>query len=346
MSLAAALAAAPAATPALQTKPAYYGALGGIFLALVILLLVAFGVLRRDGRTVKIRRRLSLYTLTGRPTEHKEETASFGDSAVAHSAIELAGRVIQRRDLEAQLARKLESAGLPIRPAEWLVIHLGIGFGLGLVLLLATGGKLIAGLIGLIIGLLGPAFYLSVKETRRTSEFLTLLPDTLQLIAGSLAVGYALPQAIDAVVRQGAEPVAGEFNKALVEARLGLPVEDALDGVAARMRSRDFSWVVMAIRIQRQVGGNLAEVLNNAANTLRERDYLRRQVRVLSAEGRLSAIILYALPFVFSAYLLIVRPTYIHSLYTDPIGIVLIFIGAGLLILGGFWLRAVIRVEV
>ena len=135
------------------------------------------------------------------------------------------------------------------------------------------------------------------------------LADTLQLIAGSLSAGMSLAQSIDTVVREGQEPIAGEFKRVLVETRLGVPLDDALDGIAERMESKDFAWVVMAIRIQREVGGNLAELLTTVAATLRERDYLRRQVKSLSAEGLLSAYILGALPPAMLVYLLIVRRT-------------------------------------
>jgi tight adherence protein B len=140
--------------------------------------------------------------------------------------------------------------------------------------------------------------------------------------------------------------MAVELNKAIVEARLGVPIEDALDTVARRMDSVDFEWVVMAIRIQREVGGNLAEVLTNVAATMRERERLRRQVDVLSAEGRLSAIILGALPLLFVTYLILVRPEYIGLLVTNPLGIVMIVVGVILLIAGAFWLRKVVTVEV
>jgi tight adherence protein B len=123
-------------------------------------------------------------------------------------------------------------------------------------------------------------------------------------------------------------------------------MEDALDTVARRMDSVDFQWVVMAIRIQREVGGNLAEVLTNVAATMRERERLRRQVDVLSAEGRLSAIILGALPLLFVTYLVLVRPEYIGLLVTNPLGIVMIVVGVILLIAGAFWLRKVVTVEV
>ena len=176
--------------------------------------------------------------------------------------------------------------------------------------------------------------------------FLAQLPDTLQLIAGSLSAGYSMPQAIDTVVREADQPIAAEFNRALVEARLGVPIEDALDRVAERMHSRDFGWVVMAVRIQREVGGNLAKLLTTVAATLRERERLRRQVKVLSAEGRLSAWILGLLPPVFSVYLLLTQPTYLKPLVTEPLGILLLSLGLTLLAVGVLWMRKAIKVEV
>jgi tight adherence protein B len=191
-----------------------------------------------------------------------------------------------------------------------------------------------------------PWTYLSIKESRRRSAFLGQLPETLQLMAGSLAAGYSLAQAVDTVVQEGTGPVTSELNRALVEARLGVPIEDALAAVATRMDSRDFSWVVMAIRIQRQVGGNLAELLTTVAATLRERERLRRQVKALSAEGRLSGWILGLLPPAFAAYLLVAQPQYLEPLFTDPLGWALVFVAVVLLLSGAFWMRRLVRVEV
>ena len=137
-----------------------------------------------------------------------------------------------------------------------------------------------------------------------------------------------------------------EFNRALVESRLGMPVEDALEGIGRRMSSQDFSWVVMAVRIQRDVGGNLAELLTTVAGTLRERERLRRQVKVLSAEGRLSGWILGGLPVVFFLYLAIANPSYLHPLWSTPLGIAMLLLAMILLAVGAFWLTRVIKVEV
>jgi tight adherence protein B len=175
---------------------------------------------------------------------------------------------------------------------------------------------------------------------------LAQLPDTWQLIAGSLSAGYSMPQAIDTVVREGSQPISGEFNRALVEARLGVPLEDAMEGIADRMKSKDFACVVMAIRIQREVGGNLAELLTTVSGTLRERETLRRQVKVLSAEGRLSAWILGLLPPVFALYLALAQPSYLKPLVTEALGWLLLAVGLVLLAVGALWMRKAVKVEV
>jgi tight adherence protein B len=323
-------------------------ALGALFLGLLILLVSTVRSIDRSAeRQGRVRRRLSLYTLTGRaPEQEQPRTTALGSSPVARSAVELAGRVAQQRDFEATLALRLEAAGVPLRVAEWMLIHIGVAVGLSMLLLLVSGGGILATTAGLVVGLGLPWLYLRVKETRRTSAFLALLPDTLQMVAGSLSAGFSMPQAMDTVVREGQQPISGEFNRALVEARLGVPVEEALDGVAQRMKSKDFGWVVMAIKIQREVGGNLAELLTTVAATLRERERLRRQVKALSAEGRLSAWILGILPLAFTLYLLLTRADYLKPLWTTSMGVFFMGVGVVLLVVGALWMRKAVAVEV
>jgi tight adherence protein B len=330
----------------LQTTSALPFILGALFLAVLVLLLIALSTLRRDDRATNMRRRLSLYTLTGRPGRDEPTSTVLGASQVARTAVELAGRVVRRRDFEGDLALRLEAAGVPLRAAEWMLLHIGAAISAALLMLLLSGGQLLPAFLGLVAGLGLPFAYLIARESRRTSAFLGQLPDTLQLIAGSLTAGYSMAQAMDTVVREGTQPIVGEFNRALVEARLGVPIEDALDGVAERMKSKDFAWVVMAIRIQREVGGNLAELLTTVSGTLRERERLRRQVKVLSAEGRLSAWILGLLPPAFALYLVLVQPDYLRPLVTHALGWTMVTFAALLLTVGVLWMRRAVRVEV
>jgi tight adherence protein B len=333
---------------ALMSENLIWIAVIGVGIALLILIYVAISSATdpQRGQSGGVRRRLSIYTLGGRQPVKEQETTVLGDTQVARSAVEFAGRVVAQRDFESRLGGRLESAALPLKPAEWLLIHVGITLGAGLLLFLLTSGRVLVTLIGMFLGALIPWLYLSYKASQRRTAFLAALPDTLQLMAGSLAAGYSMPQAVDTVVREGKPPISTEFNRALVEARLGVELEDALDGIADRMQSVDFTWVVMAIRIQREVGGNLAEVLATVAATLRERERLRRQVQVLSAEGRLSAWILAMLPVVFALYMVLVRPEYLEPLVTTAFGWVLVIVGLLLLGVGGLWLRKVVKVEV
>jgi tight adherence protein B len=140
--------------------------------------------------------------------------------------------------------------------------------------------------------------------------------------------------------------MAAEFRRALVEARLGVEIEDALSSIAERMGSVDFEWIVMAIRIQREVGGNLAELLNSVAETIREREYLERQVLALSAEGRLSVWILGGLPPGFMAYLLVANPEYLQPLISTTIGYVLLGTMGVLLVSGILWMKKLVKVDV
>ncbi len=189
-------------------------AFGALFLGLLILLVSTVRSIDRSAeRQGRVRRRLSLYTLTGRaPEQEQPRTTALGSSPVARSAVELAGRVAQQRDFEATLALRLEAAGVPLRVAEWMLIHIGVAVGLSMVMLLVSGGGILATTAGLIAGLGLPWLYLRVKETRRTSAFLALLPDTLQMVAGSLSAGFSMPQAMDTVVREGQQPIAGRVQ--------------------------------------------------------------------------------------------------------------------------------------
>lgn len=173
-----------------------------------------------------------------------------------------------------------------------------------------------------------------------------MLPDVLMLVATTLASGFSLPQALDAVAQDAAEPAGKEFSRALAETRIGSDVSDALDHMAVRMDSESMRWTTMAIRIQRDVGGNLAETLRTTAQTLRERESLKRQVNALSAEGRLTAYVLIALPIAIFLYMAWVNPTYISLLWTTLPGIVMSVASCIGMVVGAVWMRRVIRIEV
>jgi tight adherence protein B len=331
-------------------KPVLVIALIALFIALSVLIFIATGALTgMDKKGSEVVRRLSVYTVGGTVPQQisvTEQGTRLGDSALARSAVGLMTRLARTGQIERALDGRLAAAGLPLRTAEWMLLHVGAAVGTSLLFLVAARGAVVAAILGLLLGLSLPWLFLALAKTRRENKFLSQLPDTLQLLAGSLATGYSLPQAMDSVVRETRPPISVEFNRALIETRLGLLPEDALDGIADRTGSQDFSWIVMAIRIQREIGGNLAELLATVADTLRERERLRRQVSSLSAEGRLSGAILGALPLVFAIYLILVRPEYIAPLFNTPMGLFLLVVGGVLLLVGAFWMTKVIKVEV
>ncbi|GAC1440576.1 MAG: hypothetical protein NVS3B26_10160 [Mycobacteriales bacterium] len=330
----------------LGSKSSLWAGLAAVFLALLVALVVGLGRAGTEARSgARTRRLLSLYTLTGRPAKVAQESTALGDNNVARSAVELAGRFATRRGFDERLALKLDRAAIPLRVGEWLVICAGVAAA-GLVLLGLLTGSFAVGLIAAIAGGVVPGRWLSFKARRRQAAFVETMPDSLQLVAGSLSAGFSLPQAIDSVAREGAEPLAGEFGRAVAESRLGVPIEDALESIADRMDSEDFRWVVMAVRVQREVGGNLAEVLGIVSQTMRDRASLRRQVRALSAEGRLSAYILIGMPILMAIFLVLFRRAYIRPLYTEALGLVMLGFAILLLVIGSFWMKKVVTVEV
>jgi tight adherence protein B len=262
-------------------------------------------------------------------------------------ARDAAATVLQHnKGLEAKIAARLEAAGSHVKAAEWLLLQMAILVVCGVVGLAIGKGNLIIGLLFLLAGLFVPWAWLGHRKRKRYKAFNEALPDTLQLMAGSLQAGLSLAQSVDTIVREGTEPIAGEFKRVLVETRLGVSLEDALDGISQRFQSKDFEWVVMAIKIQRQVGGNLAELLTTVAETIRERQYMRRQVAALAAEGKLSAYVLSGLPIFFMIYLLLTKRDYVWPMFTQPLGWLMLG-GLGLLLfLGAFSMSKLIKVEV
>ncbi|MCM0619226.1 type II secretion system F family protein [Nocardioides bruguierae] len=307
---------------------------GGVALAAGVFALLALVLLQHRGPSAA-QRTVARYL---GETPLTQERTTLRDSALAVT------NSLVKQDFEARFSQRLTGAGLAMTVAEWVLLHAGIAVLAGLVGLLLGGLPLL--LLLLVLGAAAPYVALRVLHGRRLAAFGAQLPETLTMISGGLSAGLSVAQSIDTVVREGAEPMASELRRALAEHRLGIPVEDALENVADRMGSPDFAWVVMAIRIQREVGGNLAELLDTVAGTLREREYLRRQVRTLSAEGRISAYILVALPILMLGYMLVANREYASFFYTSVLGVLVLAGGGLLLALGSFVMSRMVKVEV
>src|SRR5215831_4064549 len=311
-----------------------------VFVALFMLALLLMGSMGGSERGGDVADRIERYGPRHAPAP------AGGEGTMTRSAVGWVTSLLQSTNSEKGLAERLDLAGSERKPAEWVLLGVCGSALLAAALTFATGNLLIGVLGGALIGWLGMHAALSIRIGRRRAAFSDQLPDVLQLIAGSLQSGFSLPQSVDAVVREGTQPAADEFSRALAEARIGADLEDALNRVADRMDSTDLRWTVMAIRIQREVGGNLAEVLRTTVATMRERAYLRRQVRALSAEGRLSAYILVALPVLVGGWFFYSAPGYMRPLYTTLIGLVMLVGSVALVVVGALWMRKLIKIEV
>jgi Flp pilus assembly protein TadB len=317
--------------------------LAAVFAALFLAALLMVGRVARVGED---RALLGMFEKYG---PRKQQVAVKNDDenqrAVATAAVGAVTRVMSSGTQD-RLSKRLDLAGVKRKPAEWATLGVCLAVGIAATLSIVTNYVFIGVLGGAVIGWLTMRLALSVRILRRRAAFSDQLPDLLQLIASTLQAGFSLPQALDAVVREENQPAAGEFSRALAEARIGADLDTALEAIANRMDSDDLRWTVMAIRIQQGVGGNLAEVLLTIAETIRERAYLRRQVRALSAEGRLSAYILVALPLVVATWLFVSSATYMRPLYTTVMGEFMLVLAVILLLVGTFWMRRVIKVEI
>jgi tight adherence protein B len=256
-----------------------------------------------------------------------------------------AERMAERRGFLSQIETALDQANLNLRAGEAMAALLLIAILVGLIGLVVFGSLLTALIIAAIAVVLA-AYLVAAAASRQRRRFEEQLPDTLSLLATSLRAGYSMLQALDAVAQEAPDPTAREFSRVLNEIRLGRSVSEALQDSAVRMDSVDFDWVVLAFTIQREVGGNLAEVLDTAANTMLQRTRMRREIRALTAEGRISALVLGSMPFLILGFLLLVNPDYVAPLFESPVGIAAL-VGSGLLlIIGLIWMSRIVKTDV
>ena len=318
-------------------------ALGAIFAALFIGMLCAMGALSRSGERRDLADRIERYGPRRRASALQNQPANKRD--LNRRALDVADRMMSPQ-AQRRLAERLDLGAAGRKPAEWTLLGVGLGVVLAAALSLATGYVLIGIPAGALLAWLIMRMWLSYMIRRRRAAFSDQLSDLLQLMASALQSGFSLMQALDAVVRESAQPAQAEFSRALAEAKLGADIDVCLDMIATRMDSPDLRWTVMAIRIQRGIGGDLAEILTTIVGTIRERGFLRRQVRALSSEGRLSAYILVALPILVATWLFVTDRSYMRLLYTTPLGLLMLIGSVVLLVIGTFWIRASIRLEV
>ncbi len=274
----------------------------------------------------------------------EEGGGGLSQSAFLQRAVELTEGFAQKQGFLEELEHRLERADIPLRAAEVLFFYLIA------VLVLAVFGFLMFSIVGALVmlvlgGFAGPGI-LSFRERQRKMKFTAQLPDMLQLLAGALRAGFSLMQAVDAVAVEVEDPMGKELRRVVTEARLGRELEDALSDTADRTGSADFAWAVMAIRIQREVGGNLAELLLTVAETMVQRTRLRREVRALTAEGRISAIVLGVLPPGLGLFITVTNPDFIRPLYEEPLGQIMLGLAIVSMIIGFIWMNKVIQIDI
>jgi tight adherence protein B len=351
LSISGSVAPAPPALSAVRDLPASTG-----FVNLPLMLALTFGgilalcgivLFAKGGSAPGNRQRLAeLDRYRMGLSRQSGASAEQAVSSVAKTLLAQLDRLLRSRGTSSSIALDLDRAGLKLRPQEWVLLRISFGV-VTVAAFFVLSGSLLAGLVlGVLIGWLGTKFFLKYKTAKRCRAFADQLPDTLQLVASSLRSGFSLLQALDAIVREGTEPAASEFSRAMSDGRLGVDIEDALENVSERMSCPDLSWVVMAIRISREVGGNLAEVLMTTVHTMRERAQVKRQVRALSAEGRLSGVILVGLPILIAAFLFLTRRAYLQPLYTDPLGLVMLGGAVVSMCIGAWWMSKIVKIEV
>jgi tight adherence protein B len=325
--------------------------------AALAILLIAVGI-ASSGRS-GISDRLERYA-SAKPEAQKASTGQgpISDLIAQSEALANLNKVVEQRDFGANLARDIARADLKLKPSEFLMIWAVsiIGIPLFMILLSPFIGAFaspLAWLIGAFIGFFIPRFWLNRRKNGRLNAFNKQLPDTITLIANALRAGSSFLQAIELVVRESRPPISTEFARVIREVNLGLPFEQALENMVRRVKSDDLELMATAISIQHQVGGNLAEILDSIAYTIRERVRIKGEIRTLTAQQRLSGYVVGFLPIGLAGFLFIAAPGFMDPMFQNPPGIlglpagVIILLFGGIMMFIGFMLiRRIVDIEV
>ncbi len=311
--------------------------------AALAILLIAVGIAMSGGGS-GVNARLERYA-SGKP-EKTAETASGGGSlgtALSSPAPPLAqlNKVVEQRDFGANLAREIARADLKLKVSEYLMIWAGATIGVPILMLVLSAvmpglRNPIVLLIGGLIGFMLPRFWLGRRKSGRLSAFNKQLPDTITLIANALRAGSSFLQAIELVVRESAPPISTEFGRVIREVNLGLSFDVALENMVRRVRSEDLELMATAISIQHTVGGNLAEILDSIAYTIRERVRIKGEIRTLTAQQRLSGYVVGFLPIGLAGFLFIAAPGFMSPMFDDRVSLLGLPAGVIILLIGGF----------
>jgi len=272
-----------------------------------------------------------------------EELALLRDEML--SEIPALDSLLRRSERVGNLQTLLSQADLDIRAGNMLLLCGGSGIVFA-VIAFSVGGAIIFGWLGLLLGAFLPYSYASYRRSKRFQKFEELFPEAIDTLARAVRAGHAFTTALELIANEVAEPIASEFRKLFEEQKFGLPVRDALINLTQRVPLVDVKFFVTAVMLQRETGGKLAEILDNLSYVIRERFKIMRQVRVHTAQGRLTMVLLMSLPPVIVMVMLVMSPNFIRPLFTDPLGHTLVVAGIALQTVGYFWIRKVIRIQV
>jgi len=320
-----------------------------LFIAIIAFVVVAAAVFivfsivdQRNAQARLLRERLAAVQKAAERSP-SEDLALLRDEML--SEIPALDNLLRRSARVSNLQTYLSQADMKLRAGNMLMLSLGCGVGVGVVAGLAGLAAPFAA-VGALVGLLLPFAFVSYKRGKRFQEFEELFPEAIDTLARAVRAGHALTTALELIGNEVTEPVASEFRKLFEEQKFGLPVRDALVNLTERVPLVDVKFFVTAVMLQRETGGNLAEILDNLSYVIRERFKILRQVRVYTAQGRLTMVLLMGLPPVIVLVMLLMNPAFIRPLFTDPIGHTLIVSGIALQTVGYFVIRKVIQIQV
>jgi tight adherence protein B len=311
-----------------------------------VVALAAFTVgYRLDQRSARARLLRERLISAQKPAEHEpsEELALLRDEML--SEIPALDNLLRRSARVSGLQDTLWQADMSMRAGNFLVLCAAFGLVLALVALL-FGVPAAFLWVAVMIGMVLPYSYLSYRRSKRFQKFEELFPQAIDTLARSVRAGHAFTTALEMISNEVPEPVAGEFRKLFEEQKFGMPVRDALINLTQRVPLVDVKFFVTAVMLQRETGGNLAEILDNLSYVIRERFKIMRQVRVYTAQGRLTMMLLMGLPPIIVATMMTLNPGFIRPLFTDPIGHTLVVAGLTLQTAGYFVIRKIIRIQV
>ena len=273
----------------------------------------------------------------------EEELALLRDEQL--SDIPALDSILRRSERVSAIQKTLAQAGMDLRAGNFLGIC-GLSALAAVILGYAASKQIQVAWVAMLIGGALPYAYVTFKKNKRFEKFEELFPEAIDTLARAVRAGHAFTTALEMITAEVSEPVAGEFRQLYEEQKFGMPVRDALLNLTERMPLVDVKFFVTAVMLQRETGGNLAEILDNLSYVIRERFKIQRQVRVYTAQGRLTMALLMGMPPIIVTVMLVLNPSFIHPLFSDPIGHTLLVLGITLQTIGYFVIRKIIRIQV